>query len=334
MPTNSCSVGNIPLDCPESSRRWNWIFLILNCSTSAFSGFTAGFWLANGEMSTHGVPRNGRIVLTQEQAVEIYEKRPAETPHATDRRSVSMSRIVAEQYGVSSKTVRDIWNGKTWVSATRHLYSGSSSSDTARKNCENQESAQVCEISQLTCMWWIQESHRRCNREASRENGKEGRRVPSTRSRGPDGSSWTITICILRLFSAAQLRQAPTHRKGGRTNRAPAPHIYSPTHLPRTTTIRLASPRRNTPCSHTARPSQMPTELSARPARRRHRRRRRRRRRPRPEPPPAVIEPRATTLTTGPTPSRGPRRRREPAPPAGPRPARRAGCRGDPDVLG
>jgi hypothetical protein len=31
---------------------------------------------------------------------------------------VSSSVLVAAQYGVSSKTIRDIWNRKTWIDAT------------------------------------------------------------------------------------------------------------------------------------------------------------------------------------------------------------------------
>jgi hypothetical protein len=34
---------------------------------------------------------------------------------------ISNSELLAAQYGVSSKTIRDIWNRKTWVHATASL---------------------------------------------------------------------------------------------------------------------------------------------------------------------------------------------------------------------
>ena len=64
-----------------------------------------------------------RIVLTGRQAAEIFRlKSVVEKNQRIDRRAVSRSRLVAEQYGVSPKTVRDIWNRKTWVFATMHIF--------------------------------------------------------------------------------------------------------------------------------------------------------------------------------------------------------------------
>ena len=63
-----------------------------------------------------------RIILTQQQAIEIYMKNPTKhhlsVPH---QKYKSQSRLISEHYGVSPKAVRDIWNGKYWVFATRHL---------------------------------------------------------------------------------------------------------------------------------------------------------------------------------------------------------------------
>ena len=60
-----------------------------------------------------------RAILTSEKAVEIFSRSltstvssSAERPHATS---------VAREYGVSEKTVRDIWTGRTWSNETRHL---------------------------------------------------------------------------------------------------------------------------------------------------------------------------------------------------------------------
>ena len=64
---------------------------------------------------------NKRIILTQRQAIEIYECKPETIVTSFGRRAASASRLVAEQYGVSPKTVRDIWNRRTWVSATAKL---------------------------------------------------------------------------------------------------------------------------------------------------------------------------------------------------------------------
>ena len=58
-----------------------------------------------------------KIILTAEQAVEIYKKRSIGAN--MDSTSSCRSNEVAEQYGVNSKTIRDIWNRATWVKATR-----------------------------------------------------------------------------------------------------------------------------------------------------------------------------------------------------------------------
>ena len=61
-----------------------------------------------------------KIILTAEQAVEIYQKRSM----ATDSQATSSCRSneIAELYGVNSKTIRDIWNRATWVKATRSVW--------------------------------------------------------------------------------------------------------------------------------------------------------------------------------------------------------------------
>ena len=63
-----------------------------------------------------------RVVLTQQQAAEIFELKSIEDNELLVRRSGSRSRLVAERYGVSPKTVRDIWNCKTWICATKQLF--------------------------------------------------------------------------------------------------------------------------------------------------------------------------------------------------------------------
>ena len=42
---------------------------------------------------------------------------------------MSRSNEVAEQYGVNSKTIRDIWNRATWVKATRGCWTAEEDED-------------------------------------------------------------------------------------------------------------------------------------------------------------------------------------------------------------
>ena len=56
-----------------------------------------------------------RIVLTRKTARDIFQLK------ATNLHSASQG--LASKYGVSSKTIRDIWNGKSWLEATYDLWS-------------------------------------------------------------------------------------------------------------------------------------------------------------------------------------------------------------------
>ena len=58
----------------------------------------------------------GRATLTSEQAKTIFLRRLA--PWATDR---GRAEILARMYGVTAKTIRDIWIGRTWYRATFNL---------------------------------------------------------------------------------------------------------------------------------------------------------------------------------------------------------------------
>ena len=72
--------------------------------------------------------RSQRCVLFVSQAREIYKfKFLASTSLSTldaqgQHEEISYCTLLAAKYGVSSKTIRDIWNRKTWVSATDHLF--------------------------------------------------------------------------------------------------------------------------------------------------------------------------------------------------------------------
>ncbi len=70
-----------------------------------------------------------RIVLTPELALEIYghkvnlQKRRGYGPlFDVSRLLRGQSTVVAVKYNVSAKTIRDIWNRKTWTFATCILW--------------------------------------------------------------------------------------------------------------------------------------------------------------------------------------------------------------------
>jgi hypothetical protein len=56
------------------------------------------------------------VILTADQARMIYSLRSESTAQTYELRSVAgKSSLVAELYGVSPKTIRDVWNRKTWT---------------------------------------------------------------------------------------------------------------------------------------------------------------------------------------------------------------------------
>ena len=68
-------------------------------------------------------PRNG---LTRDLAIEIYKKRPEMMGFKKSRRGTMVScEAVAIEFGVTPKTIRDIWRGRTWSEATGHPQSDS-----------------------------------------------------------------------------------------------------------------------------------------------------------------------------------------------------------------
>ncbi len=69
-----------------------------------------------------------RIVLTPDKALEIYAQklgllRPRYFASCNVSRLLrGQSAVVAVKYNVSAKTIRDIWNRKTWTFATYRLW--------------------------------------------------------------------------------------------------------------------------------------------------------------------------------------------------------------------
>jgi hypothetical protein len=60
-----------------------------------------------------------RLRMTKQQALEIYHLRPnAGISDKLKRGSMSGCKALAVKYGVTAKTIRDIWRGRTWTEAT------------------------------------------------------------------------------------------------------------------------------------------------------------------------------------------------------------------------
>jgi hypothetical protein len=72
----------------------------------------------NPQAGTKG-PFN-QTMLTALQAYQIYLMKPDPLMAPSIQNGGSQSRMIAELYGVSPKTIRDIWNKKTWTRATEN----------------------------------------------------------------------------------------------------------------------------------------------------------------------------------------------------------------------
>ena len=65
-------------------------------------------------------PLKPRAVLSKQQAVDIFRIAGVLRPDGT-RGTKPTASSVAKQYGVSEKTIRDIWRGRTWYEETLPL---------------------------------------------------------------------------------------------------------------------------------------------------------------------------------------------------------------------
>ena len=69
-------------------------------------------------------------MLNEQQVVEIYMTKLALQAHSrSDVPGMDMKKVIKGQsarvsimYGVSSRTIRDIWNHQSWAYVTRHLW--------------------------------------------------------------------------------------------------------------------------------------------------------------------------------------------------------------------
>jgi len=129
-------------------------------------GASARFEKKASACQGEGQRKQTKMMLTAEQAVEIYKHREigpsgvgASARSASSAKSRSIQ--VAVQYGVNPKTIRDIWNRATWVKATRPSWTDAegqvaaeyastqasnsvSGSNGARRETEGSHSARSC----------------------------------------------------------------------------------------------------------------------------------------------------------------------------------------------
>ncbi len=70
-----------------------------------------------------------RATLTEQQAAAIYRKKISFMQSVSNQSASTRAKRIRQecaaigaQYRVSSKAVHDVWNRKTWVSATSHLW--------------------------------------------------------------------------------------------------------------------------------------------------------------------------------------------------------------------
>jgi hypothetical protein len=62
------------------------------------------------------------VILTADQARTIYQLRSVSTAEDSSACSVAgKSSLVSEIFGVSPKTIRDVWNRKTWTQVSLHI---------------------------------------------------------------------------------------------------------------------------------------------------------------------------------------------------------------------
>ena len=111
--------SNMTPECSESGsciveEQQQDIRISLANLATTLDGTTAAEGTKSSEKS-----RRQRLVLTKEQAVEIFRLKGIHgfpTSH-------SASSHLATKYKVSSKSIRDIWNGRSWLDATYELWS-------------------------------------------------------------------------------------------------------------------------------------------------------------------------------------------------------------------
>lgn len=62
---------------------------------------------------------NSNMVLTNEQAIKIFMEKYSGGNYSSQ---TAKSIALASSFNISSKTVRDIWRGRSWLEATYDLW--------------------------------------------------------------------------------------------------------------------------------------------------------------------------------------------------------------------
>eukprot|EP00284_Hemiselmis_tepida_P009890 CAMPEP_0174927966 /NCGR_PEP_ID=MMETSP1355-20121228/22666_1 /TAXON_ID=464990 /ORGANISM="Hemiselmis tepida, Strain CCMP443" /LENGTH=598 /DNA_ID=CAMNT_0016174105 /DNA_START=290 /DNA_END=2082 /DNA_ORIENTATION=- len=73
------------------------------------------------------------VILSKQQATDIYMMRSPETTTDEFKDVAGKSSMVAEMYRVSPKTIRDIWNRKTWTQVTRTSWTAEEAEEYAQE---------------------------------------------------------------------------------------------------------------------------------------------------------------------------------------------------------
>ena len=63
--------------------------------------------------------KSSRTLLSEKDAVAIFVMKYADSGYSSQ---TAKSRNVSAAYGISAKTVRDIWCGRSWLGATHDLW--------------------------------------------------------------------------------------------------------------------------------------------------------------------------------------------------------------------
>ena len=97
--------------------------------------------------------RSPKRILTEAQAKEIYQiylavfSPSTPTTKNTKRKSSTSTRLAA-MYGVSPKTIRDVWNGRTWTSVTSAVINKEVLSSELQATCDFFE-----QVNGSFCIW-------------------------------------------------------------------------------------------------------------------------------------------------------------------------------------
>ena len=92
----------------------------------------------------------GRSILTVLDAAEIYKYRKEEVLRFNvDPKLIGNAKEIAKKFDISPKTVRDIWNRRTWIPETRHLWRETDTPTLRTKKSNSELRARVSRITRM-----------------------------------------------------------------------------------------------------------------------------------------------------------------------------------------